>query len=225
MKVHQRMTPNPVTVTPETSHREAVELLKKHRIRRLPVLDARGKLVGIVTEKDLLSAGPSVATSLSIYEIYTLLDRLTIKQIMSSPVYAVDKDCGLSAAARFMIEKQVSALPVMDGEKVIGIITETDIFKTFVETLGGGLPGLRIDLLVPHRPGILAEIARAIADAGGNIVGMTSFKSPDESRAELSIKEQGANKAAVEASLEGIEGVTVLEVKPANVDQLLVFGR
>lgn len=224
MKVSQRMTRNPVTVTPETTHREALNLLKEHNIRRLPVVSDSGALVGIVTELDLLSNAPSQATSLSVYEIYTLLDKLKVKQMMATPVYAVAENCGISAAARFMIDHKYGSLPVVDANgKLTGIITETDIFKIFVEALGGGLDGLRIDVTVPDKPGQLAQIAQAVADAGGNIISLATFEHPDAERGELAIKEQGADEAVVSANLNAVSDVEIVNITPANLDRLLEF--
>lgn len=225
MKVKQRMTPNPITATPKTTHREAVELMEKHRIRRLPILDKDGRLIGIVSREDLLSAAPSPATSLSIYEIYTLLDRLTLDQIMTSPVLAVDEECSLAAAARFMVDHRIGCLPVMRGEQLVGIITETDIFRTFVEVMGGGEPGLRIDLEVPDERGILARITEAFAEAGGNIISLTTFHGDDRSRGVVSIKERGADEARLRAALEALEGVEIVEFRTSGQDRLLSFGK
>ncbi|HEC21437.1 MAG TPA: CBS domain-containing protein [Chloroflexi bacterium] len=225
MKVKYRMTPNPITATPETTHREAVDLLRQYNIRRLPILDREGRLVGIVVAEDLYSAQPSPATTLSIYEIYTLLDKLTLAQIMTTPVYAVDEDCGLASAAHFMAEKKISCLPVMRGEELVGIITETDIFKAFVEVLGGGEPGLRVDLRVADRVGMLAEITRAFADSKSNIVSLTTFGSDVEGLRLISIKERGADVDEIREALSKIEGVEILEIRPSGQDQLLTFGK
>src|SRR5689334_10319222 len=140
MKVRQRMTPSPITISPSTSHSEAVTVMRENHIRRLPVVDKNGKLVGIISHKDLLSTSPSPATTLSVYEIYTLLDELTVEKFMIHPVLAVEDDCSIATAAGFMIEHKIGCLPVMHEGKLIGIITETDIFRTFVEVLGGGEP-------------------------------------------------------------------------------------
>jgi acetoin utilization protein AcuB len=224
MIVERRMTPDPITATPKTTHREAVELMREHGFRRLPVVDKRGKLVGIVSEVDLLSTAPSPATTLSIYEIYTLLDKLTLDQIMVSPVLAVEEDCDIAAAARFMVDNKVSCLPVMQGDKLVGIITETDIYRAFVEVLGGGQPGQRCDLRVVDRPGELAEIAQAVADAGGNIVSLTVFRGEDAEHGEISIKELGADEAKLKAALEALEGVEVVRLRLAGQDKLLKLG-
>lgn len=227
MKVYQRMSTNVITVSPETTYREVAAIFKENDIRRVPVLNQQGKMVGIVTDADLNRNSPSEATALSIHEINTLLDKIQVRQIMSSPVFAVSKDCGISAAARFMLEKDIECLPVMDGDEVVGIITETDIFKAFVEAVGGGIPGMRLDMLVPDRPGMLSAIADAIGEAGGNIVSITTFEDVDDSQGWISIKEQGADQVKLEKALIAAEGVNEkqLFISPANIDQLLVIGK
>ncbi len=216
MNVKQRMTANPITISPQATHREAVEVLRANRIRRLPVVDAQGKLVGIITENDILSTSPSPATTLSIYEIYTLLDQLKVEQFMTTPVMVVDEECGIAEAARFMIENRISALPVMRGDELVGIITETDIFKTFVEVLGGGVPGARFDVRTPDRRGMLASIAQATTDAGGNIVALTTFRGDDPQHAFISIKERGADVERLKGLLGSLEGVEVIDFRTAD---------
>jgi acetoin utilization protein AcuB len=225
MKVKQRMTPGPVTATPKTTHREAVELMEKRHVRRLPVLDSDGRLVGMVSRSDLLSTAPSPATTLSVYEIYTLLDRLTLDQIMVSPVLAVDENCSLAGAAGFMIARGVGCLPVMRGQELVGIITETDIFKALVEVLGGGEPGMRIDLEVPDEPGVLARITQAFAEAGADIVSLTTFRGEESTRGVISIKERGGDETRLLPALEALEGVEIVEFRPAGQDVLLSFGK
>lgn len=225
MKVKQRMTPSPITITPDTTHREAMALMDKHNIRRLPVLDTKRRLIGLVSESDLLSSSPSQATSLSMYEISSLLDKLTVDKIMATPVVAVEEDCSLAGAARIMLDNRVGALPVMRGEELVGIITETDIFKAFVEVMGGGEPGLRIDLHVADERGQLASIARVFADAGSNIVSITSFEGEDTSRGILSIKERGADEDVLKQSLGELDRVQILEFRPSGQDCMLKFGK
>lgn len=224
MKVKQRMTPNPITIGPKTSHRDAVELMRENKIRRLPVVDRKGKLIGIVTETDLLSTSPSSATTLSIFEIYTLLDKLMIDQIMTKPVYAVEEDCSLEATARFMIDKRISGFPVVRGEELVGVITETDIFKAFVEVLGGGEPGLRIDMQVPDQVGMLAAITQVFANAGGNIASLTTFRGEDTQHKLVSIKERGADASKLKVDLEALENVENVEIQPGGESSLIAFG-
>ena len=224
MNVKQRMTPAPITVTPKISHRQAVKIMQDNNIRRLPVVDEQGRLLGIVSESDLLSTAPSQATSLSIYEIYTLLEKLTLDQIMTSPVIAVDEDCGLANAAHIMHQNKIGCLPVVRGDALVGIITETDIFGTLVEVLGGGEPGLRIDLRVVDQKGVLAQVAQAIADAGGNIVSLTTFYGEDTAHTILSIKVRGAEADALRSGLEALSDVEIVDLRVSGTGCAVNFG-
>jgi acetoin utilization protein AcuB len=132
-----------------------------------------------VTEADLLHAAPSSATSLSIYEMNYLLSNLKVHEVMSSPAITIPEDTPIEEAARVMIEKEIGCLPVMQGGKLVGVITETDIFKTFVEILGQGTGVLRITLRSPDQPGELARLTGVIAKLGGNIHAVASFHSED----------------------------------------------
>jgi CBS domain-containing protein len=107
--------------------------MKDKRIRRLPIVDARGRLLGIVTRGDIRGAEPSEATSLSIFEIHYLLSRLTLERIMTKDPVTVNPDTTIGAAAQIMLQKKVAGLPVMDDGRVIGIITESDIFRMVVK--------------------------------------------------------------------------------------------
>ncbi|HVO43483.1 MAG TPA: CBS domain-containing protein [Aggregatilineales bacterium] len=191
MLVGNRMTRSVITATPHTTHREAVDLMRKHKIQRLPVMQGK-RLVGIVSEEDLLSTAPSPATTLSIYEIYSLLDQLTLDKIMVSPVVTVAPECPLADAAQIMAQRKISCLPVLERDELVGIITETDILKLLVEILGGGEPGIHFTVSVPDERGEIARLADAVARAGGNIVSITSFKSHD-GKGQIAIKEQGAD--------------------------------
>ncbi len=224
MNVKSRMTSDPITTTPDVSHSEALQIMREKNIEQLPVLDKKGRLIGIISMADLLSSSPSSATSLSVYEIYTLLDKLKVKQIMAKPVYAVEEETSLAAAARFMIEKDLGSLPVVRGDKLIGIITKSDIFKTFVEILAGGEPGCRVDLRVPDAPGVLAKVAQAFTDAGGDIKSMVPFQTDDPDHGVLSFKEEGSDEDKLRSLLADIPGTSIVEFRASGGDQLLEFG-
>jgi acetoin utilization protein AcuB len=128
MRVFELMTPSPITVPPETSLAEARELMAKRRIRHLLVVED-GLLVGIVTDRDIRSNQPSPATSLSVWEMNYLLDRLTIGTVMTRLVLTIGPDRETSEAARIMIDHKIGAMPVLDGTRVVGIITETDFVR------------------------------------------------------------------------------------------------
>jgi acetoin utilization protein AcuB len=172
MFVRDRMSPNPITIKTDTSVSDALRLMRERKVRRLPVVDSHGQLVGIVSDSDLLYASPSPATSLSVWEIHDLLYRLTVDKVMTRDVVTVNEDTPLEAAARLMSDKKIGGLPVMRGKNLVGIITETDLFKAFLAALGGRRAGVRVTVLIPDVKGTVAKIAGAISEAGGNIVGL-----------------------------------------------------
>ncbi len=144
MLVGKRMTPNPVTVSEDTPIDEALKLMREKKVRRLPVLGKKGELVGIVAEKDILYASPSPATSLSIHEIHYLVSRIKVAEIMRKKVITVGDDTPLEEAARVMADNQIGALPVMHDGKLVGIVTETDLFNVFTEQLAARRTGVRL---------------------------------------------------------------------------------
>jgi acetoin utilization protein AcuB len=136
MLVHERMSKHPITITEDTPIHEAITLMRDKKVRRLPVLDGKGKLVGIVSEKDLLYVSPSPATSLSIYELHYLTSKITVGKIMTTDVITVSEHTPLEEAARIMADNKIGGLPVMRNERLVGIITESDLFRVFVELWG-----------------------------------------------------------------------------------------
>ena len=180
MLVGERMSKPVITVRPETPMPEALDLMRKEHIRRLPVVNKRGELIGIVTETNLLKASPSEATSLSIYEVTYLLSKLTVERIMTKPVVTVTEDTPLEEAARIMADHHFSGLPVMRGKELVGMITETSLFRVFLELLGARRAGVRVTVSLPDKPGELATLTRAVSELGGNIIalGTTMGESP-----------------------------------------------
>ncbi len=213
MLVKDCMTPNPVTVTEETSLHDALRLLRERKIRRLPVLDKAGKLVGMVSEKDLLYASPSPATTLSVFEVNYLIAQIKVRQLMSEKLITIDDDCPLEEAARIMADNRISGLPVMHGGKLVGIITETDLFKVFLELLGARERGLRLEILVPKRKGMLAALAGEIFRLGGDILALGTFQGRSPTQGLLTLKVRDVDRAALLAALGplGIEAVDVRE--------------
>jgi|YNPBryantNP2012_1023418.scaffolds.fasta_scaffold27279_2 acetoin utilization protein AcuB len=181
MLVRECMTRDPITVTPDTTVPDALRLMREKKIRRLPVVNSQGALVGIVSDKDLLYASPSPATTLAVWEIPELLARIRVEKVMTSKVITTTEDTPLEEAARIMADYRIGGLPVMQEERLVGIITETDLFKAFLQLLGGRRRGVRVTVSVPDAKGTLARITNVIFDAGGDIVGL-GFRELTDSR-------------------------------------------
>jgi acetoin utilization protein AcuB len=205
MFVRDRMTSPAVSITGDTPFQDALKLMQERRFRRLPVVDNEGRLIGIVAERDLLYASPSPATSLSVWELNYLLSKITVKGLMTRDVTTTTPDTTIEDAARVMVEKRVGGLPVVDeNNRPIGMITETDIFKTLVEMFAAGLPGLRLTLAVPRSKGVLARVSRAIFELDGNIVSIGSFNLEAPGDDGLVIKVQGVRKEQLIPTLEAL---------------------
>ncbi len=211
MLVKDRMSKPVITITPETSVQEALRIMRENRIRRLPVMEGK-KLVGIVTERDLLYASPSPATTLSVQEMHYWLSKLRVKEIMKSPVITVDENAPIEEAARLMADNKIGGLPVTKDGELVGIITESDLFKVFTEMMAAREEGVRITLLVPERKGILASITKAIASRGGNIVSLGQFWGEDLTTRTVTIKVTGMSQEALKEAVSQ-EGIKVLDIR------------
>lgn len=193
----ERMTPRPITVKQDVPIDAALKIMRDAKVRRLPVLDKNGKLVGIVAEKDLLYASPSPATSLSIHELHYLLSQIAVKDVMTKDVITVEEDTPLEEVARIMADNKVGSTPVMRQGELVGIITETDVFKILLEMMGAREHGLRLTLNVPERVGILAEVSRAIADICGNLVALGAIQGDDPAHRIMTVKVQETSREAL----------------------------
>jgi len=197
MLVRDRMTPNPVTIGPSTTFPEAFRILREKRIRHLPVVDKKGKLIGVVALTDMLHASPSAATTLSVFEMNYLLANLHVQEVMTSPPITVPEDAPLEEAARIMVEKKIGCLPVMRDGELRGLITETDIFATFVEILGGEEASLRVTVRVRDVRGELARLSGLIAGMGGNICSVARFRGEDPAHCYITFRLDGVEEEAL----------------------------
>ena len=200
MLVKERMSSPVISVAPDLPIMEALNLMRREGIRRAPVMK-NGKLIGIVSEKDLLDASPSDATSLSVWEINYLLSRVPVSDVMTKKVLTLDEDTPIEEAARFMVDNKLGGLPVMRGKNVVGLITETDLFKCFLELMGAREQGVRVTAIVLDEPGVLAQIANAINDIGGNFISLGTFAGEDPAHRELVFKISALDKDQVFAAL------------------------
>jgi len=197
MTVGQRMTKNPMTVRPDTPVSEAQYTMRKERVHRFPVVDKDSRLRGIVTEKDLLYASPSPATSLDVYEMSYLLSKLTVNEVMTSELVTVAEDTPIEEAARVMVDHNIGGLPVVRDGRLVGIITESDLFKVFLEMFASRQKGVRMTLVVPEERGELAKLSGAVSAIGGNIIALGTFLGEDSTQTLLTMKVQDASADAL----------------------------
>ncbi len=195
MYVKNRMTSNPYIVAPEDTVNDTMMLMRQKRVKSLPVVK-NGKLVGIVTEKQLAEITPSPATTLSVFEVSYLLSKTKIETIMTKEVVTISSDDLLEQASLLMRNHNVSCLPVLDNNKLVGIICESDIFDSFIDIMGLRDTGTRISIeIAEDKPGIVAEVAGIIAKSGINITHLVLYRN------ELIIRVNTLNVEQVEKSL------------------------
>ena len=203
MLVRERMNKHPLTVKPEAPVDGTLQRMKDEKVRRFPVVDDRGALVGIVSETDLLYAAPSPATSLSVYEMHYLYSRIRVKEVMTRKVITVQQDAPIEEAARLMIDHKIGGLPVKRNDDLVGIITETDIFKAFLEMLGARDQGVRITVLCEDRRGELAKLGTTVLELGGNIISVGTFWGEDAKSAFIVMKVSGVAKETLVEAVKG----------------------
>ena len=191
MFVKDIMTRDPVTVRPESDPLAAVAILKCADFRRLPVIDSEGNLVGIVVSADL-EVFLSKAGSPGVMKRQHRVD-----QVMRRSVVTVTPDCPLEEAAQLMVDHKIGGLPVVEGDRLIGIITDTDIFSQFAHVLGAGTNWLRLTVQVPNVPGALADLIMRIAQEGGNITSVVAYDEGDPQWINLVLRVQDASREAV----------------------------
>jgi len=183
MLVRDRMTPDPICGHPEMPVTEAQAAMREKNIRHLPIVDEDGRLVGLVTQRSLLRALPSDVSNFSRFEISYVLGRIKIDHVMVKDVFTIDENTAIEEAARIMADRKIGCMPVMrggdpstgSGQRLVGIITDNDLFTTMVDLLGARRGGVRVTVVQLDRPGAIARLSTAIAQAGGNLTVMVSY--------------------------------------------------
>lgn len=174
MLVANWMSKNIITVDENASMHDAMKLLKENDIRMLPVMK-KGKLVGIVTDRDLKRASASDATTLEIHELLYLLTRIKVKNIMTKEVITVPPDFTVEETALVLQENKISGAPVVDSKgKLVGTITQTDLFRVLISLTGVAKGGIQFGLQIEDRPGSIKEVADIIRKFGGRMVSILS---------------------------------------------------
>lgn len=197
MIVSKRMTPNPTTITSAMSIVDALQIMRSNKFRRLPVVD-NGKLVGIVTDRDLRDVSASPATSLSVFELNYLLAKMQVKDIMAKNVLTIVMEATVEEAALVMYNNKIGGLVVVNNNQdVVGILTETDIFKAFVDAMGLPQGKTRLSLIVPDRLGVIHDISGVFKEQGVSIGSFVSFPT-----------EEGQYEVVIRADIKDVKTLT-----------------
>lgn len=207
MFVKNKMTTNPFTISPDQTIPDAHEIMAQNGIKRLPVMK-NDKLVGIVSKEDIERASPSKATTLSMGEITYLLAKTKISMIMTKNPVTISPNALLEEAATMMRDNGISSLPVLDGSKLVGIITESDIFDSFIELLGFREPGTRLTIEADDAPGIMSNLTSIIGNFGANITHVAVYRGGN-GKSVVVIGINSLNTADIEKSIEG-QGFKIL---------------
>lgn len=212
MYVKDHMTKKPVTVTPDTSVSKVLELMQKGHFHRVPVVDENGVLKGLITEGVVTEASGQNTTSLSIFELNYLLSRTTVKEIMIKDVKTITEGEFVELAAEVMLEAGINVLPVVDdSNKVIGIITEKDIFKTFVDLLGLKHQGTKFVIKMENKPGLLAKVSSLLAENDANVEATGVYQN-EERGAEFFVKATGTIEVEAMTKILKENGMDVVAV-------------
>jgi acetoin utilization protein AcuB len=190
MLVRDRMSIHPITTTSDASVPDALKVMQGSKVRLLPVVTGKGELVGIVSLTDIFRVLPSPASSLSVWEAGYLVNKIKVADVMTKEVMTVAPDTAIEEAGRIMAENKVSGLPVMDGQDLVGMITESHLFGILLDVFGARQPGVRVTAKMPLVKGGLAKMSTAIADVGGHFMafaesmdlGTVTFKIQDVDR-------------------------------------------
>jgi len=214
MLVGERMSHPVITVSQAMPIVDALNFMRKEKIRRAPVVKDE-RMVGIVSENDLMNASPSPATSLSVWEVNYLVSKITVKEIMKKNVITVKEDTPIEEAARVMADNKIGSLPVLRDNNIVGIITETDLFKIFLELMGARDAGVRVTAYIAEKTGQLAKITEVIATAKGNFVAFGQFagESPANRLVTFKVSDLSLNevKKLIEPMVERLVDIRMVE--------------
>ena len=199
MYVKNRMTANPHTISADAPITEAIELMREKGLKRVPVV-AGERVVGMLTNSDIYKVSPTKATTLSIFEINYLLSKTKVSDAMVKEVISVSPDALLEEAALLMRDNKIGTLAVVKEEKLVGIITESDIFDAFIDLLGFREPGSRITVDAEDAPGAIADIGEIFKSYDANITHVVVYRGSG-GRSDLVIRTNMSNTDEIEAKL------------------------
>ncbi len=207
-QVKDFMTRDVITAERDAKISEVLDLMRFNHIHRIPVVDADDRLVGLITE-GMIAGQDNSATSLSIYELNYLLSKTEVRTVMVRHVHSINQQDLMEEAADRMLKYDVGCLPVVDdSDRVVGIVTQNDVFRAFLDILGWNRQGLRLSIEVTDEVGALEKIARIFADAGVNIYNVSVYSLKD-GRASMIIRSAADPQGALVPALEAA-GIKVL---------------
>jgi acetoin utilization protein AcuB len=214
MFVKDRMNPDPVCGHPDMAVTEAQELMINNKIRHLPVIIDNNKLVGLISRTSLRSALPADISAFSRFEVSYTLSRIKLEAVMIKDPITIRSDSPIEHAASVMADKRISCLPVVEGDTLIGLISDTNLFIAMTSLLGAWDEGIRVTVQQPDRSGIVADLTRVIAEEGGNLavcVGYSPQQDPDQW---VSVcKVQNINEAKLIKIINNIKDTTMLDIR------------
>lgn len=191
MIVRTQMTKNPITVSPETSLADARDLIKREKLDIIPVVDKTGHLLGVVSEKDVLYASPSHCTTLDVFEIHSLFAKMKVKDVMDKSPLTIGPNLHVEDTARLIQEEDVPGVCVVEKDVLIGIITESDLLRVFMEIFSALKKGVRATAVCPQERGELAKLSSALYAKGADILAFASARGDDMTKELVVIKADG----------------------------------
>jgi acetoin utilization protein AcuB len=223
------MTPDPICGHPEMPVTEAQALMRGNNIRHLPIVDEENKLVGLITQRSLARALPSDVSHFSRFEITYVLARIKVRNVMVEDVITIDEDTAVEEAARIMADRRIGCLPVMrdgdpstalrpgsgqgSGQRLVGIITDNDLFTIMVDLLGARRPGIRVAVLQPDRVGEVARLTTAIAKEGGYLSVCVGYYPPIPDHWVSVLKVSNLSREKLVETISNLEDVRIQDVR------------
>jgi len=211
MLVKNWMTKEVITIDADASMQDAIKILNQNHIRMLPVLK-NDKLVGIITDRDLKKASASDATTLDVHELLYLIMKIKVKNIMVKPVISVPENYTVEEAAAMMLDQKISGVPVVDeSEGLVGVITQTDIFKVLISLTGMGTKGVQVCLQIQDRSGTIKIVADIIRKYHGKIASiLTSFDQVPEGYRKVYFRFFGVDRDMLENLIKELQAEVLL---------------
>lgn len=200
MYVRQFMTAQVFTVNPDKTIADTMALMREKKISRMPVVE-KGKLVGLVTDGDLREVSPSPATTLSVFELNYLIAKTPIREVALKKVFTCHPDTQIEDAALLMRDHKIGGLPVVEGDKVVGIITSSDIMDAFLDIMGFRSPGKRVTIETRDQIGVMLDLALSTKESDVNIGSLAVYHLKDN-QVQILARLQGDQVDEVETSLE-----------------------